>query len=173
MLSGRSSSKLSTASTTILLKNFLCWWINFEFKAVAAHSIKVLRVSSGVAFLILTLSWSIFSVANWIAFLNALMMILEWTPSSMKGFTCFKNSAARRTTLVVPSPIYGEKNVGINKKKIMWDSKLLKLYESIMCLHRIDSLAVSFNILGISNNQSNILSMITWKLMAEYKSENL
>jgi hypothetical protein len=36
--------------------------------------------------------------------LNDLMMILGWTPSSTKGLHCLRNSPARMTTLVVPSP---------------------------------------------------------------------
>ena len=33
-----------------------------------------------------------------------LIRVCEWTPSSIKGFASFRNSPAKRTTVVVPSP---------------------------------------------------------------------
>ena len=37
-------------------------------------------------------------------YLKARMMTLGWTPSSTNGLHCLRNSPAKMTTLVVPSP---------------------------------------------------------------------
>lgn len=46
----------------------------------------------------------ILPTARLVAVRNALMMVWGWSPSSTYGFSCFRNSAARRVTEVVPSP---------------------------------------------------------------------
>ena len=48
----------------------------------------------------------LFSLTITKAFLTALTITCGWTPSSIKGLNCFRNSPANNVTDVVPSPTY-------------------------------------------------------------------
>merc|ERR1712223_1964676 len=101
MLSGMSSSRRLTASTTMLEKRSRCWLISFDDIAVAAHLTNCdLLSSSGM----LTARSLTRLTAILAAFRNPLTTTRGCTPSSMKDLHCFKNSPARMTTDVVPSP---------------------------------------------------------------------
>lgn len=101
---GNSSSSCITASTTILEKNCFCWAISFELNVVCAHFSSRLRSSVLFDLSILIAISSILFKHNSHAFLKLRIMICGCRPSSMKLLDCLRNSAANRTTDVVPSP---------------------------------------------------------------------
>lgn len=67
------------------------------------------------------------------AFLKLFTATCAWTPSSINGLTCFRNSLARRVTVVVPSPTY-RLIAQINFTAFQLTSEFSKLFEEIFFL---------------------------------------
>jgi hypothetical protein len=94
-------SSESTASTTILVKNFELRWMSLLLMAVAASFMSVSRwlpsaVSTAISMILLT--------ARFDALRRPLMMVWLLTPCSTKSLISFSISPAMTTTDVVPSP---------------------------------------------------------------------
>mmetsp|Transcript_10696 Transcript_10696/g.21700 ORF Transcript_10696/g.21700 Transcript_10696/m.21700 type:complete len:206 (-) Transcript_10696:289-906(-) len=101
---GAASSRDSTASTTILAKKSLCPETSLEFRDVAADFSSMSRRLAASLASRWTASSSSFSIASLLAVRNAFTIVCGCTPSSMYGLHSRRNSPARSTTLVVPSP---------------------------------------------------------------------
>lgn len=102
MFNGRWASNVFTASTIILAKKSRSWLTSLLLNVVAAHFTSISR-SSVSPLILISKSAKFFSVFSQ-AFPMARMRSCGWTPSSMNGFICFRISAAKTTTDVVPSP---------------------------------------------------------------------
>mmetsp|Transcript_10541 Transcript_10541/g.38224 ORF Transcript_10541/g.38224 Transcript_10541/m.38224 type:complete len:271 (-) Transcript_10541:53-865(-) len=102
--SSKSWSSVFTASTHICAKNSFSPPTSLDDSVVIAHFLSSSDFSSGDAPSMETLISRTLSTAMRAAARNHLMMFCGCTPSSTNGFASRRNSPARMTTVVVPSP---------------------------------------------------------------------